>query len=381
MIVATVLRYPAQESDTVISVDVALKRGAFDLDVAFYSGPGIIALFGRSGAGKSMTISLIAGLARPDRGRIVLDGRTLVDTDAGRFVPAYRRRIGLVFQDAQLFPHLTVRQNLLYGRWLAPKTERRIAIDPVVETLGLRHLMDRRPASLSGGEKQRVAIGRALLASPQLLLMDEPLASLDMERRLEILPLIESLRDEFRIPMVYVSHAVEEVARLATQVVVLEHGRVVAMGGVEDVLGPALGLAGVDRFARSSVITGTLTAVDENYGLSEISHPAGTIWIVGHLSPIGREMRVVVKATDITLSKGDGAKLSVRTALAGTVAKIDTDHGPFAEVSIDLDGHGHLFALATRKAIEELGLGLGDRIFALIKSVALDERAMGAVEP
>ncbi len=286
-----------------IGVDVALKRGAFDLDVAFASGPGIIALFGRSGAGKSMTISLIAGLARPDRGRIVLDGRTLVDTEAGLFVPAYRRRIGLVFQDAQLFPHLAVRQNLLYGRWLAPKTARRIAIDPVVETLGIAHLMERRPASLSGGEKQRVAIGRALLASPQLLLMDEPLASLDMERRLEILPLIEGLRDEFRIPIVYVSHAVEEVARLANRVVVLEHGRVVAIGGVEDVLGEALGRAGIDRFARSSVITGKLAAVDEDYGLSEISHPAGTIWIVGRLSPIGREVRVVVKATDITLSK------------------------------------------------------------------------------
>jgi molybdate transport system ATP-binding protein len=380
MVVATALRHPAQESDTVISVDVSLKRGAFDLDVAFLSGPGIIALFGRSGAGKSMTISLIAGLARPDRGRIVLDGRTLVDTEARLFIPAYRRRIGLVFQDAQLFPHLSVRQNLLYGRWLAPKTGRRIGIDPVVETLGIGHLMERRSARLSGGEKQRVAIGRALLASPHLLLMDEPLASLDMERRLEILPLIEHLRDAFRIPIVYVSHAVEEVARLATRVVVLEHGRVVAIGGVEEVLGAALGRAGIDRFARSSVITGTLAAVDEDYGLSKISHPAGPIWIVGRLSPIGCEVRVVIKATDITLSKRDGANLSVRTALAGKVAKIDTDHGPFAEVSIDLDGHGHLFALATRKAIEELGLGLGDRVFALVKSVALDERAMGALE-
>jgi molybdate transport system ATP-binding protein len=364
-----------------ISVDVALKRDAFDLDVAFENEGGITALFGRSGAGKSMTISLIAGLTRPDRGRIVLDGRTLVDTDAGVFVPSYRRRVGLVFQDAQLFPHLSVRQNLLYGRWLAPKTERRIAVDPVVGTLGIGHLLERKPAHLSGGEKQRVAIGRALLASPQLLLMDEPLASLDVERRLEILPLIERLRDEFHMPVVYVSHAVEEVARLAARVVVLENGRVVAAGGVEDVLGPALGRAGINRFARSSVVTGRLTAVDAEYGLSEISHPAGTIWLVGRLSPIGREVRVVIGATDIALSKSDGAKLSVRTALAGKVTTIDTDHGPFAEVSIDLDGHGHLFALATRKAIEELGIGPGDRIFALIKSVALDERAVGAIEP
>jgi molybdate transport system ATP-binding protein len=191
----------------------------------------------------------------------------------------------------------------------------------VVETLGIGHLMERRPASLSGGEKQRVAIGRALLASPQLLLMDEPLASLDVERRLEILPLIEHLRDAFRIPIVFVSHAIEEVARLATQVVVLEHGRVVAIGGVEEVLGAALGRAGINRFARSSVITGMLTAVDEDYGLSEISHPAGTSWIVGRLSPIGRAVRVVMKATDITLSKGDGGKLSVRSTLTTSLRR------------------------------------------------------------
>jgi molybdate transport system ATP-binding protein len=374
-------KHRAREEEPMISVDVALKRGAFDLDVTFSSEPGIIALFGRSGAGKSMTINLIAGLARPDRGRIALAGRTLVDTDASIFVPAYRRRVGLVFQDAQLFPHLNVRQNLLYGRWLAPKTERRIAIEPVVDTLGIGHLLERKPASLSGGEKQRVAIGRALLAAPALLLMDEPLASLDIERRLEILPLIERLRDEYRIPMVYVSHAVEEVARLATRVVVLEQGRVVVIGGVEDVLGPTLGLAGIDRFARSSVITGRLTAVDAAYGLSEVSHPAGTIWIVGPLSPIGREVRVVIKATDITLAKGHGADLSVRTTLGGKVATIETNQGPFAEVTIDLDGHGHLFALATRKAVDELGLARGDRVFALVKSVALDERAMAAIEP
>ena len=363
-----------------IGVDVALKLGAFDLAVAFASDAGITALFGRSGAGKSMTISLIAGLARPDRGSIVLDGRILVDTAQRIFIPAYRRRIGLVFQDARLFPHLSVRQNLLFGHWFAPKTARRVAFSRVVETLGIDHLLKRRPSGLSGGEKQRVAIGRALLSSPKLLLMDEPLASLDHERKLEILPLIEALRDEFRIPIVYVSHAIDEVARLAGTVVMLDNGRVVATGKVEDVLGPGLGLAGVDRFERSSVVTGRLGATDTAYDLTEIKHPAGTIWLPGLAGPSGREARIVIRATDVTLAKTQAHDLSVRTTLAGMVGSIETGDGPIAGVTIDLDGHGQLFAFATRKAVDELKLKRGDRVFALVKTVALDERAVADVQ-
>jgi molybdate transport system ATP-binding protein len=363
-----------------ISVDAALELGGFDLDIAFENDDGITALFGRSGSGKSTTINLIAGLARPDRGRIVLDGRTLVDTETGVFVPRYRRRVGLVFQDTQLFPHLSVRQNLLFGRWFAPSAERTIDFEPVIEALGIGHLLARKPVRLSGGEKQRVALGRALLASPKILLMDEPLASLDQERKLEILPLIERLRDEFRIPIVYVSHSVEEVGRLASRVVVLDGGRVVAIGGVEEVLGPGLSVAGISRFARSSVIAGKLTNVDAAYGLTEIAHPAGTIWLVGRAGPVGREARVVIKSTDITLAKTRAEALSVRTTLVGKVAAIETDGGPLAGVSIALDGHGRLYALATRKAVDELALTVGDQVFALVKSAALDERAAGSID-
>jgi molybdate transport system ATP-binding protein len=363
-----------------ISVDAALELGGFDLDIAFENDDGITALFGRSGSGKSTTINLIAGLARPDRGRIVLDGRTLVDTETGVFVPKYRRRVGLVFQDTQLFPHLSVRQNLLFGRWFAPSAERTIDFEPVIEALGIGHLLARKPVRLSGGEKQRVALGRALLASPKILLMDEPLASLDQERKLEILPLIERLRDEFRIPIVYVSHSVEEVGRLASRVVVLDGGRVVAIGGVEEVLGPGLSVAGISRFARSSVIAGKLTNVDAAYGLTEIAHPAGTIWLVGRAGPVGREARVVIKSTDITLAKTRAEALSVRTTLVGKVAAIETDGGPLAGVSIALDGHGRLYALATRKAVDELALTVGDQVFALVKSAALDERAAGSID-
>jgi molybdate transport system ATP-binding protein len=363
-----------------ISVDAALKVGAFDLDVSFQNDAGITALFGRSGSGKSLTINLIAGLRRPDRGRIALDDRVLVDTQSGIFVPSHRRRIGLVFQDAQLFPHLNVQQNLLFGRWFAPPGERAVTFDKVIETLGIAHLIERRPGRLSGGEKQRVAIGRALLATPKILLMDEPLAALDSERKQEILPLIEQLRDEFGIPIVYVSHAIEEVARLAARVVVLEAGRVVAIGSVEEVLGLALTPLGEGRFARSSVIIGTLSGVDTAYDLTEISHPAGTIWLAGRAGPIGREARVVIKATDITLSTTPPRNLSVRTTLIGTVAGIATDDGPLAAVNIDLVGHGQLVALATRKAIDELGLRIGDRVFALVKTVALDERTVAAIQ-
>ncbi len=363
-----------------ISVDAALKLGDFALDIAFENDDGITALFGRSGSGKSTTINLIAGLARPDRGRIVLDGRILVDTATGVSVPSYQRRAGLVFQDSQLFPHLSVRQNLLFGRWFAPIAHRTIAFEPVVETLGIGALLGRKPGHLSGGEKQRVALGRALLASPKILLMDEPLASLDQQRKLEILPLIERLRDAFRIPIVYVSHSVEEVGRLASRVVVLEAGRVVAVGGVEEVLGPGLSAAGISRFARSSVIAGKLTGIDEAYGLTEIAHPAGTIWLVGGSGPIGREARVVIKSTDITLAKTPAEGMSVRTTLSGKVAGIDSDDGPIAGVSIALDGHGRLYALATRKAIDELGLAVGDKVFALVKTAALDERAVAPAE-
>jgi molybdate transport system ATP-binding protein len=362
-----------------IRFDAAITLGAFTLDAAFESDARVLALFGRSGAGKSMTIALIAGLMRPDRGRIVLDGRVLVDTEAHIFVPKHARRMGVVYQDARLFPHLTVRQNLMFGRWFAGAADRpaRVGFDAVVDTLGIGHLLARRPGRLSGGERQRVAIGRALLSSPRLLLMDEPLAALDDERKREVLALIERLRDEFKVPIVYVSHAVEEVARLAARVVVLAGGRVVAAGGVDEVFGPTETQAGESRFARSSILTGRIAGLHAAYGLTEIAHPGGTIWLAGPAGPNGREVRIVVRATDVTLATARPRDLSVRTILAGTVAKIESESGPLAAVTLDLKGGAHLVALATRMAVDELKLKRGDPVFALIKTVALDERSVG----
>lgn len=357
-----------------IEVDVARRIGAFSLKVAFRNGAGITALFGRSGAGKSTTLGLIAGLARPDEGRIVLDGRVLADTAEGIFVPSHERRIGVVFQDSHLFPHLGVRQNLLFGRWFAPRRARAVEFDAVVETLGIGHLLNRGPGALSGGERQRVAIGRALLSCPRLLLLDEPFAALDVARRLEILPLIETLRDEFKIPIVYVSHVVEEVARLAAWVVVLDDGRVVAQGDPAEVLPSA---APEDpRFGGASVLAARVGKRDTAYGLTELIHPAGTIWLAGPAGAEGAGVRILVNATDVMLSTARPRGLSVQSLLSGKLARIET-RGPLALVEIALDGEGRLSAMATRRALDELRLGEGDRVFALIKTAALDERIVG----
>ncbi|WPP04755.1 molybdenum ABC transporter ATP-binding protein [Methylocella tundrae] len=359
-----------------IEIRVGLDLATFKLDVAFADGRGITALFGQSGSGKSLTLSLIAGLRRPDRGFIKLDGELLVDVEKRIFVRPHRRRIGLVFQDSNLFPHLSVQQNLLFGRWFAPRGARQIEFDAVVETLGIRPLLPRRPARLSGGERQRVAIGRALLSCPRLLLFDEPLAALDTARKLEILPLIERIRDDFKIPIVYVSHAVEEVVRLASLVVVLENGKVKAIGDANEVFGAAAAGSLEDRFDRSSVLTVTVGGSNAAYELTQLKHPAGTIWLAGPAGPPGRSVRIVVKATDVVLAKESPHDVSIRNVLSGAVESIETQ-GPFAMVEVALDGGGRLAAVATRLAVDELHLDRGAKVFALIKSTALDERAVG----
>jgi molybdate transport system ATP-binding protein len=216
------------------SVRVRLKRGHFSIDVAFDGAPGLTALFGPSGSGKTTILNMIAGTQRPDSGLITVGGRTLTDTEAGIFVPPHRRRVGFVFQDAQLFPHLTVGQNIRFGRWFTPADDTAPREDLVTGVLGIDGLLKRRPATLSGGEKQRVALARALLSSPRILLMDEPLSGLDDARRNEIMALIERVRDEFAIPIVYVTHTRDEVRRLATHVVQLKDGRIEAIMDAPD---------------------------------------------------------------------------------------------------------------------------------------------------
>jgi len=237
MVRATRLVAPAREL-IVLRVDIAKQLGEFSLSASFESEGRVTGLFGASGAGKTSLINVIAGLLTPDRGSIAVDGETLDDTAAGVHVPPHRRRIGYVFQDARLFPHLDVRQNLDYGRRM-----NRIADDPaqrrrVTDLLDIGHLMDRRPGKLSGGEHQRVALGRALLSKPRLLLLDEPLGSLDEGRKIEILPYLVRLRDEAGVPMVYVSHDAAELRQVATQIVMLQRGRVTSFGAVKVLAAP-----------------------------------------------------------------------------------------------------------------------------------------------
>ena len=359
-----------------IEVAVAKRLPGFDLDVAFDDSSGATALFGRSGTGKSLTLGLIAGLTRPDRGHVAIDGVTLVDTSRHLSVPIHRRRVGIVFQDSHLFPHLSVRRNLLFGRWFAPPASSAVSFDAVVETLGIGALLERRPGALSGGERQRVAIGRALLASPRLLLLDEPFAALDRPRKLDILPLIERVRAEFSVPLVYVSHAIEEVVRIAEKVVVLEAGRVVAAGAPEAVLGATRRAADDPRFGRVSILTATVGAYDAAFDLTELAHPAGTLWLAGRAGDADTPLRILVRATDVSLAASDPGPLTIRSALAGRISTIVAD-GPLAAVTVALDGGEALVALVTRRALHDLGMTEGTPVRALVKTVALDEGAVG----
>lgn len=220
-----------------LSVRTLQKRPDFMLDVAFESDCALTALFGPSGSGKSTILNMIAGILRPDSGRIVVAGSVLTDTDARIFIPPHKRRVGFVFQDAQLFPHLTVQQNIKFGQWFNRGEKDTLPLDAIVDVLGIGAVLKRRPATLSGGERHRVALARALMSSPRILLMDEPLAALDDARRSEIMGLIERIRDEFAVPIVYVTHRVDEVRRLASRVVRINAGHVVAVGDAAEVLG------------------------------------------------------------------------------------------------------------------------------------------------
>lgn len=359
-----------------IDAKLSLARDDFVLDVAFSAGEGVTALFGPSGAGKSTVLHLIAGLVRLDSGHIVVDDVVFADTKRGIALSPHLRRVGYVFQDALLFPHLNVRRNLNYGRWFssgAPSLD----FDQVIDLLGISRLLDRAPATLSGGERQRAAIGRALLSNPRLLLMDEPLAALDIERKAEIIPYIERLRDQLSIPILYVSHAVEEVARLADRVIALADGRIVAEGNASEILGPRL-TAGSDRFARLAVLSGRNPLYDERYGLTTIEHPAGQISIPGRLAARHGDLRIVIRATDVALSLTRPNEISIRTTLKGVIVRIAAGEGAVAVAEVRLAGGDILAAAITRKAVDELGLDIGDAVFCLIKAVSIDERLMQA---
>ncbi len=354
-----------------LRIDVARRVGGFELQAAFETDARVTALFGRSGAGKTSLVSLIAGLTRPDRGRIEIDGQVLFDGAAGVDMPAERRRVGYVFQEGRLFPHLTVRRNLLYGRDLVPAGEHYVQLDPIVQLLGLADLLDRRPGDLSGGEKQRVAIGRALLASPRVLLLDEPLASLDAHRKNEILQYIELMRDEVRIPMIYVSHSAEEVVRLADWVVLMSAGKVAAAGEVEDVMGRPDLRSATGMFEGGTVIDARVTAQDMQYDLATLSFDGGTLTVTNLDALIGEPVRVRIRARDVSIALDPPQRISIQNVLRGRVESIGKPVGGVVDVTLVV-GTVHLRSRVTRRAVEQLALAPGLEVYAMIKAVSLD---------
>ena len=358
-----------------LEVDIEHRLGAFDLDIRFRSGRGLTALFGRSGSGKTSVVNAIAGLIRPLRGRIVADEAVLLDTERGICAPTHRRGVGYVFQEGRLFPHLTVRHNLLFGRWFASGRARSAGLEDVVELLGIGALLDRRPGRLSGGDKQRVAIGRALLAGPRLLLMDEPLASLDARRKDEILPYLERLRDQANVPIIYVSHSVAEVTRLATTIVLISDGRVHAVGPVQEVMGRAdlYPLAG--RFEAGAVLLVHVARHDPQWGLTELAGSFGKLVVPRLEVPVGTALRIRVRARDVILAVTRPSGISALNVVEGQVERLIPIEEGTLEVQLRASNQ-RLLARVTRRSGEALGLAPGRQVFAVIKSVAIDRRSL-----
>ena len=354
-----------------LEVQARHRFAGFTLDVAFDAPPGVTALFGPSGSGKSTVLQVVAGLLRPDAGRVALDGAAMLDTGARLDVPAERRRCGVVFQDAKLLPHLSVGTNLRYGLRRAPREATGPGFGDVVDLLGIAHLLPRRPRTLSGGERQRVALGRALLSRPRLLLMDEPLAALDAARKEDILPFLQRLRDLAGLPVLYVTHALDEVDRLADTLVLMENGRVQAAGPVAALAArtdlPLL----AGRHDAGVVLHCTVDGHDPTRGLTRLTFPGGALLTPLRPEPPGTALRLRLRARDVALATEAPRGLSTHNVLPATVAAVEPAglHEAFVRLHA---GPTVLLARLTRDAVGRLALTPGAAVFALVKSTAFD---------
>ncbi|GIT92314.1 molybdenum import ATP-binding protein ModC [Jannaschia pagri] len=348
-------------------LDVAITRrvDGFTLDVALTAGSGVTAVFGPSGAGKTSLARCVAGLERPDAGRIVLDGQEVFGPNA--WVPVHKRAIGYVFQEARLFPHLTVERNLLYG---APTGT---APGQVADMLGIKPLLGRRTAGLSGGEAARVAIGRALLRQPRLLIMDEPLAALDARRRGLILPYLERLRDH-GIPILYISHAIEEVARLASTLVLMRAGQVVRSGPVEEMLSDPTVAADIGPSQAGAVLSGIIRKIAD--GLAEVETPAGCLHLAGVEGGVGTALRLRIRAEDVIVATQEPVGLSALNVLPMVVEQVLQGQGPGVMVRLRA-GDGALLARVTRVSADRLGLVVGRPVWAVIKTTGVARLDVG----
>lgn len=350
-----------------------VEHAGFTLDVELnLPGRGVSALFGHSGSGKTSCLRCFAGLDQPSAGYLQVNGELWQDSAQGVFVPAHQRAVGYVFQDANLFAHLTVRRNLQYGLKRIPAAQRRIALEQAVELLGIEHLLERLPGKLSGGEQQRVGIARALLTSPRLLLLDEPLASLDLKRKQEVLPYLERLHQELEIPIVYVSHSPDEVARLADHLVLLEDGKVSASGPLKETLLRA-DLPFVFEDDAEAVVDGVVTAHDQAYGLLYLQLPDSQINLRlphGPL-PLGQSVRIKVKARDVSLSLQQAEDSSVLNLLPARVVDwINVAEQAHMLVRVQVGGE-QLIARITRYSFDRLQIQREQLLWAQVKSVSL----------
>jgi molybdate transport system ATP-binding protein len=361
-----------------LDLQITKQQGAFLVDVSFMAPDlGVTALFGQSGAGKTSVINMVAGLVRPDRGHIIVNGRTLFDAAQGIHVPPEKRRMGYIFQDGRLFPHLSVKSNLTYGMRLTPPCGRQVALNDVVDLLGIGHLLHRRPAKLSGGEKQRIAIGRALLTSPSLLLMDEPLASLDGRRKAEVLPFLSRLCGELSTPILYVSHSLEEVLNLADTMVLMDGGGVAASGPIEELMSRS----DLQRLTGAEDLgTVVATTVDGHLdGLTRLRFQGGVIWVPQVTASTGSRVRVRIAARSVAIALQKPRETSVQNIFRGTVKTISNGPGDWLDVHMDIGCP--LTARITEHARHTLALSPGKQVFALVKSATVSHGQLNGSAP
>ena len=361
-------------SELILKYQQKLGETEFDVDLTLPS-QGITAIFGRSGAGKTSLINAISGLKNPDSGQIKVSGKTLFDSARGIDLPVHKRQVGYVFQESRLFPHMKVSSNLKYG----VKTPDQKHFDQVVGLLSLEALLDRYPAKLSGGEKQRVAIGRALLSKPSILLMDEPLASLDLPRKREVMPFLENLSENVKIPIVYVTHSLNEILRLSNYLVILDQGKVLSAGQTEQVWASRAMRPWQSFSDQSSLFEAKIVEHNDDYALSKLALGDTTsLWVQQVDNPIDASVRLQIRANDVSLSLQQPQSTSIRNILPAIIRRVETQqHGHNKQsvaVELELESGCYLWATITLWALDELSLTIGQRVFAQIKGVSVAQR-------
>jgi molybdate transport system ATP-binding protein len=351
-------------------------RAITRVSAKFKTSARVLGVFGKSGSGKTTLVNLIAGIETATRGRIAIGNDTILDTARGIVTSVNERQIGYVFQDALLFPHLSVEKNLRYGERRGDANARRVSFAQVVSLLGIDALLNRKPGMLSGGEKQRVAIGRALLSNPRLMLMDEPLASLDQDRRNEILKLIERVRDECGTRIVYVSHSIAEISRLTDEVVLMNDGAMIACGPTETIFNRRDLRPYTGRYEGGALIEATVTAHDNTYFMSTLQFAGGQLVAPGVDVSIGTQVRVRIRARDVSIATRRPESISIRNVIEGVVESIDDQRGAIVEVHVKV-GETMLLARISRLATDEMKLRVGVTVYVLVKAIAFDKRSIG----